>query len=121
MAMARAARRSTMPLTVPIAAWIRIMPPASVAAAATVPPATTAIPAVAAPSSRHGNGWVTLISPSTARARPLPGDCRDAAPSDVDELVEVDHQVLDEPIPAVVPLRPDAGDERVERDRGDHH
>ena len=41
------------------------------------------------------------------------------AASDVDELVEVGHQVLDQPVPAIGHLGADPGHERPERDGGD--
>src|ERR687889_2392191 len=68
---------------------------------------------LASPSSTEGNGWVSRSQPRARR--PMP-----AERSDVDQLAEVRHEVLDEAIPAVGDLRADPRDEGEERDRRNH-
>src|SRR6185436_2308812 len=101
---------STRSLTAPIPSWRAVIATPSRIASGSAPPARRATAPVTRPSRMDGNGWVRRIA-ATNRAQGF------GRASDVDELAEVRDQVLDEPCAAVGHLRPDAGNEGMERDR----
>src|SRR5215218_2558564 len=107
---------STTSLTVPIAHWRSVIDTPRASATGAPPPATIATSATTTPSRTDGNGWTSRAVAATSRtARPTGMSAR----SDVDQLVEVRHEVVDQPVAPVRDLRADPGDERPQRHRGD--
>src|SRR5436190_2057714 len=85
---------STRSLSAPIETWMPSIAAKRRAIVGASPPASAAIAAVANEQSRDGNRWTSRTMPATE----VTGDARCASPpggSDVHELVEVGHEVLD--------------------------
>src|SRR5262245_29211776 len=101
---------SAMSFNAPIANCSNIIDNPSRSEVSAPPPAIAAVAATTSPSRTEGNGWTSRMSaPRRATDR-----------SDVDELVEVLHEVVDQPLPAVLGLQPDPRNEGVEGDGRDH-
>src|SRR5215208_6150679 len=114
---------STRSFVAPIPAWRRNIANPTLAASTAEPPATMAIAPQTSPSRADGNGWIRRILATSHRdGTSLPPETDDvpARRSDVDELVEVRHEILDEPGPTIADLRPNPGDESPQRDCGNH-
>src|SRR5688572_10500388 len=105
---------STRSLSAPIETWIASIDAPRRRAVPGSAPASAATAADAREFRSDGKGWPSRTRPPTRRCHGTP-----ASPSDVHELLEVGHEVLDEPASTVGDELPNPGDERPEADRRD--
>src|ERR671913_1010532 len=96
-----------------MANWSRVIDRPRTMETSTSPPATIATSATTTPSRIDGNGWTSRAAAARSRT---PRRADTPARSDVDELVEVRHEVLDQPVTPVGDLRSDPRDQRPQRD-----